>query len=123
MPARADRRSPRRAPPPVDACPHHVEKPLGRPGWFRTLALGAHELRQRVGVARALAADPPRPLFERDILPAKALGMTKTGYKNPEGLTEPGHTTTARDLGILATRLMRSRAQKRLTAVGRLVAR
>jgi serine-type D-Ala-D-Ala carboxypeptidase (penicillin-binding protein 5/6) len=38
---------------------------------------------------------------------AKALGMTKTGYKNPEGLTEPGHTTTARDLGILATRLMR----------------
>jgi serine-type D-Ala-D-Ala carboxypeptidase (penicillin-binding protein 5/6) len=38
---------------------------------------------------------------------AKVLGMTKTGYKNPEGLTEPGHTTTARDLGILATRLMR----------------
>ena len=37
---------------------------------------------------------------------AKALGMNKTGYKNPEGLTEPGHTTTARDLGILATRLM-----------------
>jgi serine-type D-Ala-D-Ala carboxypeptidase (penicillin-binding protein 5/6) len=38
---------------------------------------------------------------------AKAMGMTKTGYKNPEGLTEPGHTTTARDLSILATRLMR----------------
>ena len=37
---------------------------------------------------------------------AKALGMTHTGYKNPEGLTEPGHTTTARDLGILATRLL-----------------
>lgn len=37
---------------------------------------------------------------------AKALGMTATGYKNPEGLTEPGHITTARDLGILATRLM-----------------
>ncbi|MEY2952910.1 MAG: hypothetical protein RLZZ401_997 [Pseudomonadota bacterium] len=37
---------------------------------------------------------------------AKALGMTATGYKNPEGLTEPGHTTTARDLSILATRLM-----------------
>jgi serine-type D-Ala-D-Ala carboxypeptidase (penicillin-binding protein 5/6) len=38
---------------------------------------------------------------------AKALGMNNTGYKNPEGLTEPGHTTTARDLGLLATRLMR----------------
>jgi len=38
---------------------------------------------------------------------AKALGMKNTTYKNPEGLTEPGHTTTARDLGILATRLMR----------------
>ncbi len=37
---------------------------------------------------------------------AKALGMKNTGYKNPEGLTAPGHTTTARDLSILATRLM-----------------
>jgi D-alanyl-D-alanine carboxypeptidase (penicillin-binding protein 5/6) len=37
---------------------------------------------------------------------AKALGKKSTGYKNPEGLTEAGHTTTARDLGILATRLM-----------------
>jgi len=38
---------------------------------------------------------------------AKALGMTGTQYKNPEGLTEPGHTTTARDLATLSTRLMR----------------
>ncbi len=37
---------------------------------------------------------------------AKALGMTATGYKNPEGLTATGHVTTARDLSILATRLM-----------------
>ncbi|MET0544093.1 MAG: D-alanyl-D-alanine carboxypeptidase family protein [Variovorax sp.] len=37
---------------------------------------------------------------------AKALGMKNTSYRNPEGLTAPGHTTTARDLGILATRLM-----------------
>ena len=37
---------------------------------------------------------------------AKALGMKSTGYKNPDGLTEPGHTTTARDLGVLATRLI-----------------
>ena len=38
---------------------------------------------------------------------AKALGMTATAYKNPEGLTQAGHTTTARDLSILASRLMR----------------
>ena len=37
---------------------------------------------------------------------AKALGMNATTYKNPEGLTEPGHLTTARDLATLATRLM-----------------
>jgi serine-type D-Ala-D-Ala carboxypeptidase (penicillin-binding protein 5/6) len=37
---------------------------------------------------------------------AKLLGMKKTGYKNPEGLTEAGHTTTAEDLAVLATRLL-----------------
>ncbi|MEY2803101.1 MAG: D-alanyl-D-alanine carboxypeptidase DacC precursor [Pseudomonadota bacterium] len=38
---------------------------------------------------------------------AQALGMTATTYKNPEGLPEPGHTTTARDLATLSMRLMR----------------
>jgi D-alanyl-D-alanine carboxypeptidase (penicillin-binding protein 5/6) len=38
---------------------------------------------------------------------AKILGMTRTSYQNPEGLTAPGHTTTARDLALLATRLLR----------------
>ena len=38
---------------------------------------------------------------------AKALGMKGTSYKNPEGLTEPGHYTTARDLSTLAIRLLR----------------
>jgi D-alanyl-D-alanine carboxypeptidase (penicillin-binding protein 5/6) len=38
---------------------------------------------------------------------AKVLGMNSTSYKNPEGLTEAGHTTTARDLGTLTLRLMR----------------
>lgn len=37
---------------------------------------------------------------------AKALGMKSTGFRNPEGLTEPGHITTARDLSVLASRLM-----------------
>ena len=37
---------------------------------------------------------------------AQAMGMSGTSYKNPEGLTEPGHLTTARDLSVLAVRLM-----------------
>jgi D-alanyl-D-alanine carboxypeptidase (penicillin-binding protein 5/6) len=37
---------------------------------------------------------------------AKALGMKSTTYKNLEGTTEPGHQTTARDLSILATRII-----------------
>ena len=38
---------------------------------------------------------------------AKILGMRATTYKNPAGLTEPGHTSTARDVSVLASRLMR----------------
>lgn len=38
---------------------------------------------------------------------AQILGMKATTYKNPEGLTDAGHITTARDLSILATRLLR----------------
>jgi serine-type D-Ala-D-Ala carboxypeptidase (penicillin-binding protein 5/6) len=37
---------------------------------------------------------------------AKILGMKSTSFTNPEGLTEPGHSTTARDLSLLATRLL-----------------
>jgi D-alanyl-D-alanine carboxypeptidase (penicillin-binding protein 5/6) len=37
---------------------------------------------------------------------AKVLGMTRTQFKNPEGLPAPGHTTTARDLATLAARLI-----------------
>ena len=37
---------------------------------------------------------------------AKALGMHNTQFKNPEGLTQAGHVTTARDLATLATRLI-----------------
>jgi serine-type D-Ala-D-Ala carboxypeptidase (penicillin-binding protein 5/6) len=38
---------------------------------------------------------------------ARALGMNASSFRNPEGLTVAGHTTTARDLATLATRLMR----------------
>ena len=37
---------------------------------------------------------------------AQALGMKSSSFKNPEGLTVAGHTTTAADLAILATRLI-----------------
>src|SRR3569832_1021816 len=37
---------------------------------------------------------------------AKRLGMKNTAFKNPEGLTAPGHSTTARDLSILATHIV-----------------
>ncbi len=37
---------------------------------------------------------------------AKALGMNNSSFRNPEGLTVPGHITTASDLAILASRLM-----------------
>lgn len=38
---------------------------------------------------------------------ARAMGLKGTAYRNVEGLTAPGHVTTARDLSVLATRLMR----------------
>jgi D-alanyl-D-alanine carboxypeptidase len=38
---------------------------------------------------------------------AKALGMTNTHFDNPEGLPSPTHLTTARDLAIMAQRLMK----------------
>jgi D-alanyl-D-alanine carboxypeptidase (penicillin-binding protein 5/6) len=37
---------------------------------------------------------------------AKAMGLKGTSYRNPEGLTEAGHTTTARDLATLSVRLL-----------------
>jgi D-alanyl-D-alanine carboxypeptidase len=37
---------------------------------------------------------------------AKALGMTRTTFKNAHGLTEAGHMSTARDMTILGRRLL-----------------
>lgn len=37
---------------------------------------------------------------------AKALGMNHTSFRNPDGLAEPGHVTTARDLATLSVRLL-----------------
>ncbi len=37
---------------------------------------------------------------------ARALGLTATSFRNPEGLPAPGHLSTARDLSTLAVRLI-----------------
>jgi len=37
---------------------------------------------------------------------AQAFGLKATTFRNPEGLTAPGHTTTARELSVIATRLI-----------------
>jgi D-alanyl-D-alanine carboxypeptidase (penicillin-binding protein 5/6) len=37
---------------------------------------------------------------------AQAFGLKTTHFANPEGLTAPGHVTTARELSIIATRLI-----------------
>ncbi len=38
---------------------------------------------------------------------AKRLGMTRTRFMNPTGLSEPGHVSSARDLAVLARALVR----------------
>lgn len=38
---------------------------------------------------------------------AKAFGMKNTSFRDPEGLPAPGHSTTARDLSILAGHIIR----------------
>ncbi|HYD76235.1 D-alanyl-D-alanine carboxypeptidase family protein [Ramlibacter sp.] len=58
-----------------------------------------------VALAEGVAGSEER-FVELMNVQAKALGMNNTTYKNSEGLTAPGHTTTARDLSILATRLL-----------------
>jgi len=37
---------------------------------------------------------------------AQAFGLKSTTFKNPEGLPAPGHVSTARDLAVIATRLV-----------------
>ncbi|RZU00560.1 D-alanyl-D-alanine carboxypeptidase family protein [Rivibacter subsaxonicus] len=37
----------------------------------------------------------------------QAFGLKATSFKNPEGLTAPGHMSTARELGVIATRLIK----------------
>ena len=58
-----------------------------------------------VALAEGVGGDVPR-FVQMMNAQAQVLGLKATTYKNPEGLTEAGHTTTARDLATLATRLM-----------------
>ncbi len=59
---------------------------------------------------------------------AKALGMTNTTFRNPHGLTERGHLSTARDMAILGRRLFFDHpeyynifSRKQTTAMGKTI--
>ncbi len=42
---------------------------------------------------------------------AQAWGLKNTQFKNPEGLTEPGHFTSARDVAVVAARIIAEHPQ------------
>ncbi len=48
---------------------------------------------------------------------AKELGMTSTNFKNPSGLTEEGHYSTAYDMAILAVAAIKNRSFRELCSV------
>jgi D-alanyl-D-alanine carboxypeptidase (penicillin-binding protein 5/6) len=48
---------------------------------------------------------------------AKELGLTRTSFKNPHGLDQSGHYTTARDIEVLARYAMRDPEFRRIVAI------
>ena len=59
-----------------------------------------------VVLAEKIAGDVPA-FARRMTAKAKALGMTRTVFRNPNGMPDQGHWSTARDLAILARALIR----------------
>ena len=55
-------------------------------------------------IAEAISGTEPR-FAERMNRTARALGMTKSTFKNAHGLTAAGHLSTARDMNVLGRRL------------------
>ena len=100
-------------PVPISRHAHDVESPLGLPvGSSLTVeqALMAMVARSPNDIAIALAEriSGSEPQFaERMTATAVRLGMTATRYGNASGLPKPENVTTARDLGVLATALVR----------------
>ena len=92
---------------------HSMEAGLGLPvGASLTVeqALMALVVRSPNDVAVALAelVGGSEPQFaQRMNETAVRIGMTATQYRNASGLPNPGQVTTARDLGVLATALIR----------------
>lgn len=54
---------------------------------------------------------------------AARLGLRDTSFRNPIGLDEPGHRSSARDLAVLTRRLLASRTFGRIADTGRVVLR
>jgi len=52
-------------------------------------------------------------------LKARELGLTETHYRNPHGLDEPGHVSTARDIAVLLRDALRVPAIRRYAAMPR----
>lgn len=50
---------------------------------------------------------------------ARAIGATDTHFRNPHGLDEPGHYTTARDLALIAARALQEPLVARIVATKR----
>ena len=62
----------------------------------------------------AIAAGGTLPRFVAAMnAEARSLGLTGTHYRNPHGLDEPGHVSTARDSAILLRRVLREPVLRR----------
>ncbi|MBS0550837.1 MAG: D-alanyl-D-alanine carboxypeptidase, partial [Proteobacteria bacterium] len=100
-------------PVPISPHAHNVESPLGLPiGSSLTVdqALMAMVARSPNDIAIALAekVSGSEPQFAvRMTETAVRLGMTASRFNNASGLPKPENVTTARDLGVLATALVR----------------
>lgn len=74
------------------------------------VALAEHCGGRLSGAGRSAGRQDPLELFVAEMnRSAERLGMPRTHYANPHGLTEEGHFSTARDLFTLSSRALESR--------------
>ncbi len=71
------------------------------------LAMIVYSANDAAVVAAEAVAGSEHAFTERMNAQARALGMTRTRFRNASGLPDPGQVTTARDLAVLARALQR----------------